>query len=292
MGDKMRDKTNEPVKELKGLTEQEVELRVEQGLDNRADTTTDKSIKEIIFSNAFTYFNLIFLIISILLLCVKSYRNLTFLPIVIGNTLIGIVQELRAKKILDKMNLLNAPHATVLREGMQRQILSEELVKDDIVVLRAGDQICADATVLEGNVQVNESLLTGEADEVEKKAGMPLLSGSFVVAGECYARLDKVGKDSYISRLATQAKSMGSGEQSEMVRSINQIVKWVGIIIIPISIILFYQSFYINHTTLQKGVTSTVAAIIGMIPEGLYLLTTIALAVKYHAACKKQSVTA
>ena len=136
MGDKMRDKTNEPVKELKGLTEQEVELRVEQGLDNRADTTTDKSIKEIIFSNAFTYFNLIFLIISILLLCVKSYRNLTFLPIVIGNTLIGIVQELRAKKILDKMNLLNAPHATVLREGMQKQILSEELVKDDIVVLR------------------------------------------------------------------------------------------------------------------------------------------------------------
>ena len=171
MGDKMSDKTNEPVKELKGLTEQEVELRVEQGLDNRADTTTDKSIKEIIFSNAFTYFNLIFLIISILLLCVKSYRNLTFLPIVIGNTLIGIVQELRAKKILDKMNLLNAPHATVLREGMQKQILSEELVKDDIVVLRAGDQICADATVFEGNVQVNESLLTGEADEVEKKAG-------------------------------------------------------------------------------------------------------------------------
>lgn len=168
MGDKMSDKTNEPVKELKGLTEQEAALRVEQGLDNRADTTTDKSIKEIIFSNAFTYFNLIFLIISILLLCVKSYRNLTFLPIVIGNTLIGIVQELRAKKILDKMNLLNAPHATVLREVMQRQILSEELVKDDIVVLRAGDQICADATVLEGNVQVNESLLTGEADEVEK----------------------------------------------------------------------------------------------------------------------------
>ena len=288
MGDKMSDKTNEPVKELKGLTEQEAALRVEQGLDNRADTTTDKSIKEIIFSNAFTYFNLIFLIISILLLCVKSYRNLTFLPIVIGNTLIGIVQELRAKKILDKMNLLNAPHATVLREGVQKQILSEELVKDDIVVLRAGDQICADATVLEGNVQVNESLLTGEADEVEKKAGMPLLSGSFVVAGECYARLDKVGKDSYISRLATQAKSMGSGEQSEMVRSINQIVKWVGIIIIPISIILFYQSFYINHTTLQKGVTSTVAAIIGMIPEGLYLLTTIALALSTMRLAKNK----
>lgn len=288
MGDKMSDKTNEPVKELKGLTEQEAALRVEQGLDNRADTTTDKSIKEIIFSNAFTYFNLIFLIISILLLCVKSYRNLTFLPIVIGNTLIGIVQELRAKRILDKMNLLNAPHATVIREGIQKQILSEELVKDDVVVLRAGDQICADAIVIKGNVQVNESLLTGEADEIEKQTGMPLLSGSFVVAGECYARLDKVGKDSYISRLATQAKSMGSGEQSEMVRSINQIVKWVGIIIIPISIILFYQSFYINHTTMQKGVTSTVAAIIGMIPEGLYLLTTIALALSTMRLAKNK----
>ncbi len=273
---------------VQGLTSAEVNERINKGLVNQADTSTEKSTKEIILSNTLTYFNLIFLVITVLLCLVGSFRNLTFLPIVIGNMLIGIFQEIRAKKTLDKMNILNAPHAVVVRDGMEQQILSEELVQDDVIILSAGDQICADAIVIDGSIQVNESLLTGEADEVEKTSDSELLSGSFVVSGQCYARLVKVGNESYISKLTREAKAMGSGEQSEMIRSINQIVKWVGIVIIPIGALLFYQSHYVNHETIRRSVTATVAAIIGMIPEGLYLLTTVALALSTINLAKKK----
>lgn len=273
---------------ITGLTDEEVRQRVEKGLTNRADISTDKTTKEIVISNVFTYFNLIFLVITILLIMVGSFRNLTFLPIIIGNTVIGIVQEIRAKKTLEKMSLLNAPHADVIRNGSVKQISTEELVKDDVILLTAGKQICADAVVISGNIQVNESLLTGEADEVEKTEGSTLMSGSFVVSGECYARLEKVGNESYISKLSLEAKSMGGKEQSEMIRSINLIVKWVGIVIIPIGLILFWQSHFVNGESITKSVTSTVAAIIGMIPEGLYLLTTVALALSTMKLARKK----
>lgn len=273
---------------ITGLTDEEVRQRVEEGFTNRTDISTDKTTKEIVVSNVFTYFNLIFLVITILLIMVGSFRNLTFLPIIIGNTVIGIVQEIRAKKTLEKMSLLNAPHADVIRNGSVKQISTEELVKDDVILLTAGKQICADAVVISGNIQVNESLLTGEADEVEKTEGSTLMSGSFVVSGECYARLEKVGNESYISRLSLEAKSMGGKEQSEMIRSINLIVKWVGIVIIPIGLILFWQSHFVNGESITKSVTSTVAAIIGMIPEGLYLLTTVALALSTMKLARKK----
>ena len=273
---------------ITGLTDEEVRQRVEEGLTNRADISTDKTTKEIVISNVFTYFNLIFLVITILLIMVGSFRNLTFLPIIIGNTVIGIVQEIRAKKTLEKMSLLNAPHADVIRNGSVKQISTEELVKDDVILLTTGKQICADAVVISGNIQVNESLLTGEADEVEKTVGSTLMSGSFVVSGECYARLEKVGNESYISKLSLEAKSMGGKEQSEMIRSINLIVKWVGIVIIPIGLILFWQSHFVNGESITKSVTSTVAAIIGMIPEGLYLLTTVALALSTMKLARKK----
>ena len=273
---------------ITGLTDEEVRQRVEEGLTNRADISTDKTTKEIVISNVFTYFNLIFLVITILLIVVGSFRNLTFLPIIIGNTVIGIVQEIRAKKTLEKMSLLNAPRADVIRNGSVKQISTEELVKDDVILLTAGKQICADAVVISGNIQVNESLLTGEADEVEKTEGSTLMSGSFVVSGECYARLEKVGNESYISKLSLEAKSMGGKEQSEMIRSINLIVKWVGIVIIPIGLILFWQSHFVNGESITKSVTSTVAAIIGMIPEGLYLLTTVALALSTMKLARKK----
>ena len=273
---------------ITGLTDEEVRQRVEEGFTNRTDISTDKTTKEIVISNVFTYFNLIFLVITILLIMVGSFRNLTFLPIIIGNTVIGIVQEVRAKKTLEKMSLLNAPHADVIRNGSVKQISTEELVKDDVILLTAGKQICADAVVISGNIQVNESLLTGEADEVEKTEGGTLMSGSFVVSGECYARLEKVGNESYISKLSLEAKSMGGKEQSEMIRSINLIVKWVGIVIIPIGLILFWQSHFVNGESITKSVTSTVAAIIGMIPEGLYLLTTVALALSTMKLARKK----
>lgn len=261
-----------------GLTQTEVNERIAKGLVNHTDISTGKTAEEIVRSNLLTYFNIIFAILAILVCITGSFRSLTFLPIVIGNTLVGIYQELRAKKTLDQMNLLHAPRSRVMRGGRKQVIPSGELVEGDVIYLSSGNQICADAEVISGSIQVNESLLTGEADEVEKEPGSELLSGSFVVSGRCYARLTKVGKDSYISRLAAEAKAMGSGEQSEMIRSINQLVKWVGILVIPIGILLFYQGFFVNQETFRESIISMVAAVVGMIPEGLYLLTTIALA--------------
>ena len=260
-----------------GLSSEEVARRVEQGLVNATKDTAEKTTGQIIKSNLLTYFNLIFLLIAVVLCLVGSFKNLTFLPLVIANSLIGIVQELRAKHILNKMSLLNAPHAVVLRNGIRQKVNAEELVQDDVILLSAGDQICADAEVLQGSVQVNEALLTGEADEIEKTEGASLLSGSFVVSGQCYARLTKVGEESFIAKLTKQAKADGSGEQSEMVHSINRIVKWAGIAVIPIGAVLFCQSYFLNQETVRRSVVSAVAAVLGMIPEGLYMLTTIAL---------------
>lgn len=262
---------------LRGLSTQQAEALRAQGLSNQQSDIGGKTAGEIIRSNALTFFNLIFVAIAVLLCLVGSYRNLTFLPVVIGNTLIGIFQELRAKHILDKMSLLHAPHAVALRDGMEQKLAANDLVRGDIVVLSAGDQIPADATVLQGSVQVSEALLTGESDEIEKEPGSELLSGSFVVAGRCYARLDKVGDESYIAKLTREAKAVQTGEQSEMIRAINRIVKWIGFTIVPIGVILFAQSYFYSGETLQKSVVSAIAAVIGMIPEGLYMLTTIAL---------------
>lgn len=271
-----------------GLTSEKVRKRIDNGQTNHTDISTQKTVGQIVKSNLLTYFNLIFLILTVLLCIVGSFRNLTFLPVIIGNTVIGIFQELRAKKTLDKMSMLNAPHSIVVRDGEQQQIQSEELVKDDIIILSAGNQICADATVLSGSISVNEALLTGESDEIKKKSGDGLMSGSFVVSGQCYAKLDKVGNESYISQLTAQAKAMGDGEQSEMIRYINKLVKWVGIIIIPVGIILFCQAYIMNGETFKKSVVSMVAAVLGMIPEGLYLLTTVALALSTIRLAKKQ----
>lgn len=261
----------------RGLTTKQAELLRAQGKDNRVSDPPGKTTRQIIASNTLTFFNLIFAVIAVLLCLVGSYRNLTFLPVVLGNTLIGIVQELRAKRVLEKMSLLNAPHATALRDGFEAQLAAEDLVQGDVIVLSAGDQILADATVLQGSIQVNEALLTGEADEIEKAPGSALLSGSFVVAGRCYARLDHVGDESYIAKLTHQAKALDEGEQSEMIRAINRIVKWIGILLVPIGIILFCQGYFVNGEGVRRSVVSSIAAIIGMIPEGLYMLTTIAL---------------
>ena len=262
---------------IRGLTSQQAAELAARGLSNHISDHGEKTAGKIVKENVLTFFNLIFAVIAVLLCLVGSYRNLTFLPVVVGNTLIGIFQELRAKRVLDKMRLLNAPHAVVLRDAVQQTLDAEALVQGDIVVLSAGDQVPADATVLDGSVQVNEALLTGEADEITKNPGDALLSGSFLVAGRCYARLDQVGDDSYIARLTREAKAIADGEPSQMIRAINRIVKWIGFTIVPIGLILFAQSYFYSGETLQKSVVSAIAAILGMIPEGLYMLTTIAL---------------
>ena len=272
----------------KGLTSQQVQEHRLHGWTNKAVEPPSKTTKEIIHENVFTYFNLIFVVLAVLLCLVGSFRDLTFLPVIIANTLIGIVQEIRAKQVLDKLTMLNAPRASVVRDGKRTMINAEELVIDDIVVFKAGDQVCADAEVSAGEVQVNESLLTGESDEITKRKGDKLMSGSFIVSGQCHARLDKVGEDSYISKLTLQAKAMQSKEQSEMIRSLDKLVKCVGVAIIPIGIVLFSQAFFIRHDGFRESVTSMIAAVIGMIPEGLYLLASVALAVSSIRLAQKK----
>ena len=258
------------------------------GWTNRAVDSASKTTKEIIHENVFTYFNLIFAVLAVLLCIAGSFRDLTFLPVIIANTLIGIIQEVRAKQVLDKLSMLNAPRSAVVRDGKKKIVDSEELVLDDIVIFKAGSQVCADAEVCAGEVQVNESLLTGESDEITKRRGDKLMSGSFIVSGQCHARLDKVGEDSYIAKLTLQAKEMQEGEQSEMIRSLDKLVKCVGVAIIPIGIILFCQSFFFQNDGFRSSVAAMVAAVIGMIPEGLYLLASVALAVSSVRLAQKK----
>lgn len=272
----------------KGLTSQQVQEHRLHGWTNKAVEPPSKTTKEIVHENVFTYFNLIFVVLAVLLCLVGSFRDLTFLPVIIANTLIGIIQEIRAKQVLDKLTMLNAPRASVVRDGKRTVINAEDLVVDDIVIFKAGDQVCADAEVSAGEVQVNESLLTGEADEITKRKGDKLMSGSSIVSGQCHARLDKVGEDSYISKLTLQAKAMQSKEQSEMIRSLDKLVKCVGVAIIPIGIVLFSQAFFIQHDGFRESVTSMIAAVIGMIPEGLYLLASVALAVSSIRLAQKK----
>lgn len=274
--------------EKTGLTREQVRKARFAGQVNTAVKPPSKSIKKIVATNTFTYFNFVFAAIAILLCAVQSYRDITFLPIIIANTLIGIVQEIRAKLTLDRLNMLNAPTANVIRDGVEKKINAEWLVLNDVVVFRAGNQIPADAKILSGEVAVNEALLTGEADEIKKSVGDKLMSGSFIVSGECRAQLTAVGADSYISQLTLQAKKIKTKEQSEIIRSLNRIVTIAGIAIIPIGGFLFVQRYFFEQAGAQAAVQSAVAAVIGMIPEGLFLLSSIALAISSMKLAQKK----
>lgn len=271
-----------------GLSAEQVKRRFAQGENNYKVESSTLSVPEIVRSNVCTYFNLVFAVIAVLLAIVGAWSDMLFLPIIVANTCIGIIQEVHSKKVLDKLSILNAPHAVVIRDGKRQEIPADQLVLDDIVEFSAGSQIPADAKVVSGELQVNESLITGESDEIEKRGGDSLLSGSFVVSGKACARLEKVGKDSYISKLTLQATKSKKGEQSEMIRSLNYLIMVMGIIIIPIGIALFVQSFIYNEGTFHDSITGMVAAIIGMIPEGLYLLTSVALAVSSVRLAQKK----
>ena len=274
--------------EIFGLTEEEAIKLEEDGKNNFLVLPPSKSKKQIIKENTLTYFNFVFLFLAILLILAGSFRDLTFLPVIIANALIGIVQELRAKKVLDELQMIDVPTAKVVREGKTYEIPTENLVLGDIVVFSSGDQICADAVIVKGAVSVNEALLTGEAEEIKKDVDDELLSGSFIISGKCYAKLTKVGADSYISKLTLQAKRGNYDEQSEIIRSLNKIVIFAGIVIIPIGFTLFYQSFVVNGETLRASVQSMVASVLGMIPEGLFLLSSVALALSAMRLAKKK----
>ena len=270
------EKTKIEQREL-GLNEAEVQERKAAGLINKAVEAPSKTIGEIIASNVFTYFNFVFLVLAALLISVRSFRDLSFLPLIFINSLIGILQELRAKQILDKLIVLSAPEISVMRNGEEKTIKTHSLVMDDVMVLTSGFQIPADAIVIDGEVAVNESLLTGESDDIVKKQGDELFSGSFVVYGKCYAKVIKVGSESYAAKLTMKAKAIRVGEQSEILRSLNSFVKLAGVAIIPIGIIMFGQQYFLQSATAKVSIQAMVAAIMGMIPEGLFLLASVTL---------------
>lgn len=272
--------------QLNGLTTSQVQQQIEKGNINKIPQQSDRTVKQIVHDNVCTYFNLIFLIISILLIIAGSFKSLTFLPVVIANTVIGIIQQLRSKKVLDELSVLDKTNYTVIRDGEAVVLPSDELVLNDIVLVKAGQQIPADGTVVQGKADVNESLLTGEADEIEKKIGSDLKSGSFIVSGDIYIILTNVGSDSYACKLMTKAKKV-TEHKSEMIRDIELIIKIAGVLIIPIGLLLLIQSL-MNGNGFSDSIVSMVGAVIGMIPEGMYLLTTVALALSSMRLAQKQ----
>lgn len=262
-----------------GLSDAEVEERIAAHADNCKVESSTQSISDIVKSNVLTYFNLVFLILAILLGIVRAWSDMLFIPVIAANTCIGIVQEIHSKKILDRLSIVSAPKIKTLRNGKIQVLQSEELVRDDICIFEAGSQIPADAVVLEGNASLNEALITGEADEIAKEAGDELLSGSYVVSGSLKAKLEKVGAEAFVSKLTIEATRTYKKEQSEMIRALNKLIIMIGIIIIPIGIMVFTQSFVNIGRNLKDSITGMAAAVIGMIPEGLYLLSSLALAV-------------
>ena len=276
--------TREPVEVVHadpefGLTEEQAALRRACGWSNIAPASVSKSEREIILSHTLTFFNMVFVIMAVILVLVQSSpKNMTFLIIATINTIIGIVQEIRAKRAVDRLTLVAAQTLDTIRDGKIVSLRTDELVRDDLVIFRSGDQICADGILRTGELQVNESLITGEADAIPKKPGDPVKSGSFVVAGKATIQLTAVGVDAFAAQLALEAKADPKAAKSEMMRSLDRMIHVIGFMLIPIGALLFWQSFMVLGLDLKTSGISTVGALVGMIPEGLYLLTSIALA--------------
>ena len=273
-----------------GLSSAQAQERVDAGWTNAPVDPPGKTVGQIVRSNVFTYFNMLFFFLAACVLAVGSWQNVMFMGVVLANIAIGIVQELRSKRTLDKLTLLTAPQGAVIRDGRRRKIPTSEMVRDDIVEFSAGDQIFADAVVVAGECSANEALITGEADEIKKKPGDELLSGSFVVSGQCRARLTRVGADSFANRLTLEAKAAKPPQQSEMMRSLTRLVQVIGIAIIPLGILMAVKEIAWLGRSVTDGVVATVASLIGMIPEGLYLLTSMALAAGVVRLAQKRTL--
>ena len=262
-----------------GLSSPQVAQRMEQGLSNRVSDKSTLSTGEIIKKNALTFFNLIFVIMAGVMLFVgSSILNLTFMVVVVVNTCIGCVQEIRAKRAVEKLTLVAAQRLLTLRDGQLVPVRSDLLVRDDVVEYRAGDQICADGVLLTGQLQVNESLITGEADAIDKIPGDTLCSGSFVVSGKARVRLTEVGDNAFAAKLAAEAKKNPTAAKSEMMRALDKLIKFIGFALIPVGLLLFFNQLRLTGYHMKSSVENTVAALVGMIPEGLYLLTSVAMA--------------
>ena len=262
---------------FQGLTQAEVEARIADGQVNAIQDSSNRSVKDIVMGNTLTFFNFINIVLLALVLSVHSYKNMLFIFIIIANTLIGIFQEIKAKITLDKLKILTVSHVDVIRDGVKKSVTVSELVKDDVILLKSGGQIPADGVILDGEVDVNESLLTGESDSIHKTCGSKVLSGSFVTSGKAMCLLTEVGHDCYMEKLSSEAKQF-KRYKTELQRNLDTILKFISIIIVPLGIILFAKQYWISGSTYEQAALDTVAAVLGMIPEGLVLLTSVALA--------------
>lgn len=275
------------MKKINGLTNREVEEKIALGKVNKINFETSESISTIIKKNIFTYFNVIFMILAILVTFAGAFRNLTFLIVVTINVLIGIFQQIRSKMVLDKLSLLDKCKYSIIRDNKEIIVYSDELVEGDYVKLSSGNQVPADGVLVDGKLFVNESLLTGEQDEREKMVNSNLLSGSFVVSGSAIVKLTNVGDESYSSKIMKESKKIKENK-TEMIKAIDRIVLVAGIVIIPIGLLLFGESYFVNKFSYSESVVRMVSALIGMIPEGLYLLTTVALALSAMRLAEKK----
>lgn len=261
-----------------GLTAEEVKQKQEKNLVNYDTSVPTKSIKRILFENFFTLFNFLNLFLAIAIFMVGSYKNMLFLAIVIINTAISTFQEIHSKRVVDKLSVMASSKARVIRDGKKQEISINDLVLDDIIEFHTGSQVATDSIVIEGTVQVNESFITGEPDSIEKKEGEMLLSGSYIVSGKCIAKVEHIGEENYTAKISSGAKYVKK-VNSEIMTALNKIIKFLTFAIIPIGIALFYRQLHLPGANIQSAVVKSVAAVIGMIPEGLVLLTSTVLAV-------------
>lgn len=273
----------------KGLSREEAEERKRRGLSNGSFSVKTKSVGQIFRDNLFTLFNLINVILAAFVALTGSYRNMLFMGVIICNIAIGIFQEIRSKRIIDRLSLISAPKAHLLRDGEELTAPVSDIVTDDIMLLASGRQICADAILREGECEADESLITGESDPIVKKPGDELLSGSFVISGTAKAQVLRVGAEAYANKIAGGAKYIKK-QSSEMMRSINKIIGTVSVCIVPFALVLFFKAIFVTRQSFDRGIVSTVAALIGMIPEGLVLLTSLALAVSSIRLARKQTL--
>lgn len=271
----------------KGLNYEQVNERKQEKLVNFDTTVKTKSIKSIIFSNIFTLFNIMNLVLALLIVLAGAYKNLLFIIIVILNTLISTIQEIHSKRTIDKLSFLVETKSKVVREGKTEEISNYELVLDDVIELNAGNQIPTDSIILDGEIEVNEALLTGEPDNIEKSKGDKLLSGSYIVSGKCFAKVEHIGKENYVAKISQEAKKKRK-INSEIMTSLSKIIKLISFIIIPVGILLFFNQLDLDSYDWKTAVVSTVAALIGMIPEGLVLLTSTVLAVSVTRLARKK----
>ena len=263
---------------LSGLTSEQVQTKKENGKQNIQPEKVTKSTNQILKDNICTLFNLFNVMIAIALALVGAWSNLLFILIIALNTLIGIVQELHAKKLVEKLSLLSAPTAKVIRDGKASEIPVQELVEEDVVALESGKQVCSDSVILAGEVEVNESLLTGESDPVPKSVGDHLLSGSFIISGKCKTCVEHVGAENYAAKIACEAKRL-RGVHSELLSSMRKVTRFTGFLIPPLGILHFLEAFFLRGDMLNHAVVTTAAGLLGMLPKGLVLLISISLAV-------------